>query len=158
MGLQSMGLQRVGHDLVIKQQQVSYDSNDWCYFPSGAWEIGGFHSEEDKQQRLFALLLIEVITENLVIAGEYLLFITKLTESQLPLNDCQWEGQTDRQRGGHRKEGGFLPPCEGFLPFGKEQAFMVADTALDTFLLVPVLTHNFGRIQTSDSRKLAGKS
>ena len=97
MGLQSMGLQRVRHDLATKeQQQLSHDPNDWCYFPSGAWEIGGFHSEEDKQQRLFALLLTEVITENLVIASEYILFITKLTESQLPLNNCQWEGQTKR--------------------------------------------------------------
>lgn len=74
------------------------------------------------------------------------------------LNDCQWEGQTDRQRGGHRKEGGFLPPCEGFLPFGKEQAFMVADTVLDTFCWVPVLTHNFGRIQTSDSENWLEKA
>ena len=97
MGLQSMGLQRVRHDLATKEhQQLSHDPNDWCYFPSGAWEIGGFHSEEDKQQRLFALLLTEVITENLVIASEYILFITKLTESQLPLNNCQWEGQTKR--------------------------------------------------------------
>jgi len=33
MGLQSMGLQRVGLDLATKQQQqLSHDPNDWCYF------------------------------------------------------------------------------------------------------------------------------
>ena len=88
--------------------------------PSGAWEIGGFHSEEDKQQRLFALLLTEVITENLVIASENLLFITKLTESQLPLTNCQWEGQTDK-KGDIERKGAFSPTCEGFLPFGRNR-------------------------------------
>ena len=67
------------------------------------------------------LAVSEVTTENLVIASKYQLFIIRLTESQLSPCDCQREGQTGRQREGHRKEGCFVPPHEGFLPFGKEQ-------------------------------------
>lgn len=54
--------------------------------------------------------------------------------------------QTDKERG-HRKGRGFLPLVEGFLPFGRRQAFMVADTVPRYILLVPVLTHNFGKFK-----------
>lgn len=104
------------------------------------------------------LAILEVTMENLLFANRNRLFIIRPTESQLPVCDCQPEGQTDRQTERVRKEGCFLPLHKDFLPFLARNGARNGgqDSARDTFWS-RVLIHNFGIVQTADSRKLVGE-
>lgn len=88
------------------------------------WSLGdqrvsvGEHSSGDC---LLLLAIVEVTMENLLFANKNRLFIIRPTESQLPVCDCQPEGQTDRQteRVRERKDA-FSLFIKIFFPFGKE--------------------------------------
>lgn len=65
----------------------------------------GFQWEEDSSRDcLLFLAILEVNMKTLLLANKNWLFIIRLTESQLPLCDCQLEGQTETKRGTEKEE------------------------------------------------------
>ena len=77
---------------------------------------GRLQQEEDSSRDCsLSLAVLEVTTKNLVLANKNRLFIIRLTESQLPLCDCQLEGQRQVKRG-TEKERMLSPPHKGFFP------------------------------------------
>lgn len=96
--------------------------------------------------------------KNSVLANKNRLFIMRLTESQLPLCDCQREGQaeTDKERVRERKDA-FSLLIKVFFPVWQGRRDMVAETVLGTWFAIVLLIHTFGIIQTVNSINLAAK-
>lgn len=70
-------------------------------------EPGRLQWEEDSgRDGSLSLAVLEVTMKNLVLANKNQLFIIRLTESQLPLCDCQLDRQTetDNERDRERKD------------------------------------------------------